>query len=398
MSILFTPYKIGELEIKNRFIQSATFESMAEPDGEVSQPLIERYRKLAGGDVGLVIPGLMFVHPLGRTAEKQVGIHQDDMIPGLKSLTEAVHSEGGKIAFQLVHAGRQTNKKLIGQNPLGVSAVGRDPAYFVKPTPMNDEQIHEAIESFATAAARAVEAGADAIQIHAAHGYLINQFLSPYFNRRDDDWGGTDENRFRLLKETISRTRDIIPDNFPLLVKLSTNDYVPGEGITPRLAVSYARWLTELGIDGLEISSGSVVYSFINMSRGSVPANEIASRFPWWQKPLVKSVLNKMAGKYDHMEGYNLEASDLIKPVLGKTALSVVGGFRNLATMEKLVQEDRTDFISMARPFIREPGIVKAFKEGRKEKVTCVSCNRCFAAVTIGLPVKCYKDHFPNVS
>jgi 2,4-dienoyl-CoA reductase-like NADH-dependent reductase (Old Yellow Enzyme family) len=396
MSILFTPINLGDVQIKNRFIHSATYEVMALETGEVSDKLVKRYQNLAKGEVGLIIPGYMFVHPLGRSYGYQTGIHSDDMIPGLRRLVEAVHQEGGKIAFQLVHAGRQTEKAMIGQTPIGPSSKGRDPLYFVKPKEMSADEIQEVIQAFGKAASRAVEAGADGIQLHAAHGYLINQFISPFFNQRKDEWGGSDANRFRLLKELISEVRNALPQGMPILVKLNTNDYTPQEGITPSLAVTYAKWLSDLKINGLEISCGSSIYSFMNMCRGDVPVKELMQSLPFWKKPLGKLMLKRMVGKYDFDEPYNLEAAKMIKPVLGKTPLFVVGGLRKVAQMQEILEKQYADCISMCRPFIREPFIVKKIKEGKAEAVACVSCNRCFAAVPNNMPVQCYNKGFPE--
>jgi 2,4-dienoyl-CoA reductase-like NADH-dependent reductase (Old Yellow Enzyme family) len=395
MSILFTPMNLGDVQIKNRFIHSATYEVMALETGEVSDKLVKRYQNLAKGEVGLIIPGYMFVHPLGRSYCYQTGIHRDDMIPGLKRLVEAVHQEDGKIAFQLVHAGRQTTKAMIGQTPIGPSSKGRDPINFVKPKEMSADEIQEVIQAFKKAASRAVEAGADGIQLHAAHGYLINQFISPYFNHRKDEWGGSDANRFRLLKELISEVRNALPQGMPILVKLNTNDYTPQEGITPSLAVTYARWLSDLEINGLEISCGSTVYSFMNMCRGDVPVKELVQSLPFWKKPLGKLMMKRMVGKFDLEQPYNLEAAKMIKPVLGKTPLFVVGGLRKVAQMKETLEKQYADCISMSRPFIREPFIVKKIREGKAEAVACVSCNRCLAAVPNNMPVQCYNKGFP---
>jgi len=395
MSILFTPINLGDVQIENRFIHSATYEVMALETGEVSDKLIKRYQNLAKGEVGLIIPGYMYVHPLGRCGKYQIGIHSDDMIPGLRRLVEAVHQEGGKIAFQLNHAGRQTTKALIGQIPIGPSSKGRDPIYFVKPKEMNGDEIQEVIQAFSKAAGRAVEAGADGIQLHAAHGYLINEFISPFFNHRKDEWGDSDVNRFRLLKELISEVRNALPQGMPILVKLNTHDYTPQEGITPSLAVTYARWLSDLGINGLEISCGSTCYSYMNMCRGDVPVNELAQSIPFWIKPLAKLMMKRMVGKYNLEEPYNLEAAKVIKPVLEKIPLFVVGGFRNVTQMKETLEKQYADCISMCRPFIREPFIVKRIREGKAEVVGCVSCNRCFAAVPNNIPVQCYNKGLP---
>ena len=395
MSVLFTPTKLGDVEIKNRFIHSATYEVMASETGEVSDMLVKRYQNLAKGEVGLIIPGYMYVHPLGRSYRNQTGIHKDDMIQGLRRIVEAVHQEGGKIAFQLAHAGRQTTKAMIGQPPLGPSSRGRDPVNFVKPREMSADEIQEVIRAFGMAARRAVEAGADGIQLHAAHGYLISQFLSPFFNQREDEWGGSDTNRFRFLKEVISEVRNALPEEMPLLVKLNTHDHTPQEGVTPPLAVTYAGWLSELGINGLEVSCGSPLYSFMNLCRGEVPVKELVNSLPFWKKPLAKRVMNRMVGKFDLEGAYNLEAAKIIKPVLGGIPLFLVGGLRRVAQMEEVLEKQYADCISMCRPFIREPFIVKKIKEGRSEAVACVSCNRCFAAVPNKLPVRCYNKGLP---
>ncbi|MBT8373752.1 MAG: NADH:flavin oxidoreductase [Deltaproteobacteria bacterium] len=397
MSVLFSPIDLGNMQAKNRFVHSATYEAMALETGEATDKLIRRYQTLAKGEVGLIITGYMYVHPLGRAYTYQTGIHHDDMVPGLKKLVEAVHQEGGKIAFQLGHAGRQTTKAMIGQTPLGVTRKGRDPVNFVKPREMTKDQIREVIQAFGDASRRAAEAGADGIQLHAAHGYLINQFLSPFFNFRKDEWGGSEANRFRFLKEVISEVREVVPSGMPVLVKLNTNDYTPDEGITPSLAVTYAKWLSDLNINGLEVSCGSPVYSFMNMCRGDVPVKELVNGLPFWQKPVGKLMMKSMVGKYDFEKGYNLDAAKMIKPVTGKIPLFVVGGLRTMAEMRKALENKYADCISMSRPFIREPFIVKKFKQGKAEAATCVSCNRCLAAIAQSYPVQCYNKKFPGV-
>jgi 2,4-dienoyl-CoA reductase-like NADH-dependent reductase (Old Yellow Enzyme family) len=285
---------------------------------------------------------------------------------------------------------------MIGQTPIGPSSRGRDPVNFVKPMEMTADQVQEVIQAFGAAAKRAVEAGADGIQLHAAHGYLINQFISPFFNQRKDEWGGSDANRFRFLKELISEVRNALPQGMPILVKLNAHDYTPQEGITPSLAVTYAEWLADLKINGLEISCGSAVYSYMNMCRGDVPVKELVNSLPFWKKPLGKLMMKSMVGKYDLEEGYNLEAAKMIKPVLGEIPLFVVGGLRKVAQMTEALEQQYADCISMCRPFIREPFIVKKIKEGKTESVACVSCNRCLAAVPSNMPVRCYNKGLPT--
>ena len=396
MSALFTPKIIGEMEIKNRFVHSATYECMASDDGQVTDKLIRRYSKIAKGGAGLIIPGYLYITPNGRGEKYQTGIYNDDMIEGLKRLVDVVHDEGSKIVFQLVHSGRQTTKDSIGQTPLAPTKGSRGNIYMVKPKEMAEEEIQGVIKAFGIAAIRASEAGADGVQIHAAHGYLVNQFLSPFFNRRTDSWGTSDENRFRFLKEVVLEIRKNISVETSVLVKLNTQDYTPKQGITLDLAKRYAGWLADLPIDGLEVSCGTLSYSMFNMIRGDVPTEEIIMNFPWWRKILGKMMLKNMESRFDLEEGYNLEAAKLIKPVIGDIPLLVVGGLRKVDHMEKVLKDGVADFISMSRPFIREPNIVNKIREGKAAAVACVSCNKCFAAITNYMPVQCYNKGFPK--
>jgi 2,4-dienoyl-CoA reductase-like NADH-dependent reductase (Old Yellow Enzyme family) len=396
MSVLFSSKRIGKVDIKNRFVNSATYESMAKESGEVTDELIKKYRRLAKGGVGLSITGHIFVHASGRGYQHQVGIHNDTMIPGLKRLVEAVHHEGGKVAFQIGHCGRQTTKKMCGQKPVAPSSRGRDPLNFVKPKEMSENEINEIIKAFGAAAKRAVEAEADSIQLHGAHGYLISEFLSPYFNVRTDSWGGSDEKRFRFLKEVFQETKKMVPDGFPVLVKLNSYDHTPQEGVTPYLTKKYTGWLKDIGIDGVEISCGTTNYSYMNMSRGDVPTEELVKSLSWWEKPIGRLMISKLEGKYDLEEGYNMEPAKLIKPALDGVPLFLVGGLRKVSHMEELIEKNVADFISMSRPFIREPFLVNKIKKGEMERVSCVSCNRCLAGVANEFPVYCYNKRFPD--
>ncbi len=395
MSVLFTPCSIGRLELPNRLVCSATYEQMAAESGEVTDKLMRRYEKLAQGETALSITGLMYVHPSGRGYQHQVGIHADSMIAGLSKLTAAVHAAGGRIAFQLAHCGRQTTKAMAGQTPMAPSSRGRDPMNFVKPRTMSNEDIERTIAAFGAAAKRAVAAGADAIQLHGAHGYLISEFLSPFFNVRTDRWGGRDENRFRFLKSVYQAVKAQVPEDFPILVKLNGHDHTPKAGVTLTSVRQYTQWLAEMGIDGIEVSCGTTHYSYMNMCRGDVPTTELMQSLAWWEKPVGRFMIGKLEGRYDLEEGYNLAFAKAIKPLIGDTPLFLVGGMRSVAHMESVLEKKHADFISMSRPFIREPSLARKLKEGKKNNVACVSCNRCLAAVPNGLPVHCYHKGFP---
>ncbi|MFX0037509.1 MAG: NADH:flavin oxidoreductase [Candidatus Hermodarchaeota archaeon] len=395
MSILFEPMNIGKMEIKNRFIRSATLENRAKDTGEVTPELVKLYKTLAKGEVGLIIPGYMYINPLGRGYKYQIGIHNDNLVNGLKKIANAIHQEGGKVAFQLVHAGIQTFSRLIGETLIGPSGQILNPLSFEYSREMTEEEIQSSIEDFSNAAKRAIESGADAVQLHAAHGFLINQFLSPFYNRRQDKWGGSDEKRFRYLKEIVIKTKKVLPTEIPLLVKLNSNDYTPTEGITPPLAVKYSEWLTKIGIDAIEISCGSG-FSLFNMSRGDIPVQAIVQAVPDYLKSTAEDLYQEMVGKYNLEEGYNLKTAMMVKPKIGNIPLILVGGLRSKSFMEEIIEKKHVDFISMSRPFIKEPFLVKNFKKGKQDVANCISCNRCLGALPNDYPTQCYANNWPE--
>lgn len=395
-SIAFTPASIGRLAVRNRFVHSATFESMARESGEVSERLIKRYARLARGEVGLIIPGAFYVSMAGRVNLYQMGIYDDRMVEGIRELVDTIHAGGSAVVLQLVHAGAQTRKELTGGTPMAPSGGRRDPVYLTKPRAMSEADISLSIGEFGAAALRAAEAGADGVQIHAAHGILVNQFLSPFFNRRTDRWGGDDRGRFRFLGEVIGEVKRRVSGDFPVLVKLTSNDYTPGPGITPELARTYAGWLAEAGVSAVEVSCGTGSYSNMNIWRGDVPTADLVAGMPWWKKPLAWMMLKRMEGNYDLGEPYNLEAARIIKPALGDVPLALVGGVRTLEQAERILLAGDADLISMCRPLIREPNLVRRFREGKTAEASCVSCNKCLAATVNDMEVRCYYKPGPE--
>jgi 2,4-dienoyl-CoA reductase-like NADH-dependent reductase (Old Yellow Enzyme family) len=290
-----------------------------------------------------------------------------------------------------MHAGGQAKREAIGATPLAPSARVRDPVSFRRPQAMDADQIAQAIRAFGEAARRAVEAGADGVQLHAAHGYLINQFLSPFYNDRSDRWGGSEENRFRFLREVVRETRSALPAAMPLLVKLNVHDYTPREGITPPLAARYAGRLVRLGVDGLELSCGTA-HSYMNTCRGEVPIAGLLESVPRWRRPIAKAVLGRLVGQYDLQGPYNLEAARVIRPACGEARLLLVGGLRTVSEMENIINGGHADLISMSRPFIREPSLVRRLRLGQTHQASCTSCNQCFASMVNDTPVRCHDD------
>ena len=221
MPILFEKTNINGMALKNRFVRSATHEGMADKNGFPTQDLFNLYERLAKGGVGLIITGNAFVSHDGRSHSFGMqGIDSNEHIPKYRELVDHVHQNGAKIAMQIVHSGRQTAKEIIGMIPLGPSPV-KDRALFVMPQEMTDEDIKRIIEAFAQACRRVRESGFDAVQLHGAHGYLINQFLCPHTNRRKDQWGGSIENRMRFVQELYYRCRQQVGEDYPILIKIS---------------------------------------------------------------------------------------------------------------------------------------------------------------------------------
>ena len=347
-SVLFAPIQVGSVEIPNRFVRSATHEFMAEDDGTPTERQAEVYRKLAEGEVGLIITGHAYVNPEGKASPRQTGIFDDRFIGPLSRLSSAVLGTPSRIFVQIAHAGRQSNKRLCGGTPIAPSAVF-DPSSKVHPREMTAADIRATVEDFVQAARRAQEAGFDGVQIHAAHGYLLSTFISPHTNRRTDEWGGSVENRSRILVEIIRGIKTACGWQFPVLIKLNSTDFLP-TGLSVEDAVAIARILEAEGLDGVEVSGGMA-----ESGRGSV-----------W-----------MGLRAEDEEGYFTENAAKFKAVL-KIPVSGLGGNRTLAVMDEFIRQGRADMISLSRPLIRDPFLVRKFRFGEAVKSECVSCNKCF--------------------
>lgn len=391
---IFSPVSLGKLTLRNRFLRSATYEALATRDGAVTPELIRFYQTLGAGQLGAIISSIAYVSPKGKGAVRQLGIEREDRVEGFHQLAAAAQAEGSAFFVQLVHAGAQTSRRVTGCQPLGPTAQLRDPTYLEKPRALTAAAIKQIIADFGRAAGRAVAAGADGVQIHAAHGYLLSQFLSPFFNRRTDAWGGSAAGRFRLLGEVVRAVRERVGDDVPVLVKLVHSDGVPGPGMTPELAADAAGRLAELGVAGVELSRGGTSWAPFQMSRGEVPAREIARVVPLPLRPLFWFKLGRMASAATFRPDYNAEAAVTVKRALGEVPLILVGGVRERASMERLVREGPADLIALSRPLIRQPHLVKKLAQGAP-RASCTSCNLCYAAICHALPLRCYVSGLP---
>lgn len=344
MSLLFESGSIGDLQPANRLVRSATAEYMSDLDGRPEQALADLYAALARGGVGLIITGHCFVHEGGRCHLHMTGAHRDDFLPDLEELTRAVHDEDGLVVMQINHGGRQCAAEAIPGSPVAPSPVplakGQD-----RPEELSEGGIEEIIAAFGDAAGRAKAAGFDGVQIHAAHGYLINQFNSPAANWRGDRWGKTPAGRMRFLEQVALSVRDQVGDDYPVLIKLGMEDFVR-DGLTLKDSTEIVRHLADWGIDALEVSGG--------IGRTSV------------RKDILRP----------EDEAYFLDAA---REARGATDLPIilVGGMRSKEIMENVLEERTADFISMSRPFMREPDLPRRFLEGQPRSA-CISCNLCW--------------------
>jgi len=359
MTLLFTPGKIGVLEISNRLIRSATAERMADEAGRPRDQFYNFYRELAAGGVGLIITGHMYVHPTGKCHPEMTGVYSDDLLPGLRKLADVIHAEGGKVVVQINHGGMQCAKDAV-DGTLAPSAMDVD--FLQQPArEMSEDEIQMLIEAFAQAARRVKEAGFDGVQLHGAHGYLINQFLSSFVNKREDKWGGDFDRRLRFLREVTKAVRAQVGLIYPVLIKFGMQDGVEG-GLAADEGAQVISKMAEMGLDGIEISGG---LRATNSKKGIRRPQEEAYFRPLVQKARVVTSL----------------------------PLALVGGFRTREVMESVLDSGDVDFISMCRPLISEPDFPNLLKTGTKNKSRCISSNNCWAETSgVGIACKCPLD------
>jgi 2,4-dienoyl-CoA reductase-like NADH-dependent reductase (Old Yellow Enzyme family) len=344
---LFEPFSLCGLTLKNRIVRSATYEKLADPDGFVTGELIDRYASLADGGAGLLITGNTIVHPSGRSVPQAMAIHNDDYIAGLKRLADAVHEHGGIVVMQISHGGRQCFPILLdGNDPIAPSAVF-DSVMKIMPREMTDDEIWATVEAFTDAAYRVFNAGFDGVQLHAAHGYLINEFLSPYTNRRNDYWGGSEEKRFHFVLEILNAIRRKVGENLPVLVKMNGEDLLP-DGLKLAESIRIAKRLEASGVCAIEVSGGM-------LEAGSV---------------IIRPTINST----DKEAYFRNEAAAFKKEL--RIPVITVGGIRSRSVAEDIIASGDADLVSFSRPLLCEPDLPNLFMAG-KECADCTSCNNC---------------------
>ncbi|MCE2531025.1 MAG: NADH:flavin oxidoreductase [Acidimicrobiia bacterium] len=376
------PGRIGSLEIPNRIARGATSETMASPSGVVYDAFVELYRRLGEGGAGLLLSGHLYVDPRGQASANQTGIHDDKVIPGLRQATEAVHEAGGRIFAQIGHCGSQTMMSRI--TPVAPSPVP-NAMYTIQPEELSSDEVRDLVRAFGDAAGRAAEAGFDGIHIHGGNGYLISEFCSPHANTRDDEWGGDSERRSRFMVEVYEAVRAAVGADFPVTARLSVEDSVEG-GLQREESLQRARVLADRGINGFETTYG-VMRSYFENIRPYVAVGRAQA----WRNLLVQRV-RQPAGA----EAYYRPFARAVKDATGLPII-LVGGVRTTQMMTDILDSGDADFLAMARPFIREPDLVRKLEAGRTGGVECVSCNMCLAHDGFD-PLQCWRDNPRNVA
>jgi 2,4-dienoyl-CoA reductase-like NADH-dependent reductase (Old Yellow Enzyme family) len=363
MSLLFEETSIKSLELSNRSFRSATWTGLGDEKGYVTDQAVSFYNLLGAGEIGLIVTGYQYVMTNGIQLPYMLGNYEDGQIEGLSRLAEAVHKNGGKIVPQIVHAGSRANVKLFREGDvLWVPSAIRDPLTGEKPKEVSSSEILQLLEAYAAAALRSKKAGFDGVQLHGAHGYGINQFLSPIWNQRSDSYGGDINRRYRFLGEVLEAVRGAVGDDFPVLIKLVGHDFLE-RGFQPEDAVQVARRLAEDGIDAIEISGGS-----------AASPKELA--------PI------RRVKRVPEEEAYFVGLANHVKQSV-KVPVIAVGGFRSLETVQKVLSEAQADYVAFSRPFIREPHLIKRWKEGDVAPATCISCGGCFESGLEGKGISC---------
>jgi 2,4-dienoyl-CoA reductase-like NADH-dependent reductase (Old Yellow Enzyme family) len=351
-SILFKPFELAGIRLDNRFVRSATMENLAAEDRTPSSNLISLYEDLAQGGVGLIITSAVRAD---RTWDPHAGgkglcLDRDDLIPSFKEMVERVHQAGSRIAVQLGSFFRYKNTMVI---PYAETV---DDSKHM----LTIEDIHRIVECFGEAGARSRKAGFDAIQINAAHAFPLSQFLSPCYNRRQDEYGGSTKNRARFLSEIVAKIKQRAGDDFPVFVKMNVADFCDG-GIDVEEAVRIVDVISTGGIAAVEASGGGI------------------GHYMTWLGP---------AKKKEWKEGYLRPYAAELKSKIS-IPLIMVGGLRNYTMAEEIIENAEADLISMSRPLIREPGLIKRWENGDRRATDCVSCNGCMGRFKENRQVEC---------
>lgn len=349
LSTLFTESHIGKMVLKNRFIRSATWENMATENGHMTDKLYAIYEELAKGDIGLIVTGYANIVEEEKPNAGMMGMYNDSFIAEYKKLTELVHQYDSKIVMQLAYGGTKTTYNIAERVIFAPSEVCERGTKTLGKA-MTKAEIDYIIDAFAEASLRAQKSGFDGVEIHAAHTYLINQFLSPYYNQREDEYGGCLDNRMRFLLEIYAQIRQRVGEAFPILVKLTASEFFDG-GLTFAETRLICKELERIGVDAIIIS-------------GNIHGNA---------NTLVG---DEFDGHRIQEEGYFHEYGHVISEEINVPIITV-GGLSDINAIQEIANKTNIQYFALSRPLLAEPHLIKRWKEGDKAAVDCERCSKC---------------------
>ncbi len=372
-STFFSEAKLGPLQLRNRSIRAAAFEGMSEGH-TVTDALIDYHTSVAKGGVGMTTVAYASVSKSGLSFPHQLWLRKE-IVSGLRKLTEALHREGAAASVQIGHCGNMANKKISGDVIAPSGGINWYGPTF--PRSMKEDDIEEVKNDFKNAVRFAAESGFDAVEVHAGHGYLISQFLSPYTNKRNDKYGGSFENRKRFMVEILNEVKEVMPANMALLVKMNSWDGFEN-GITKEEGVLTAKAIEQCGADAVVVSGGFVSRAPMYVMRGKIPVDIMAYFISEaWKKFFVKLVGEKLIPSVPFSEGFFMEDARRIQNEM-KIPVVLVGGMNSMATIEKAMHEG-FQFIAIARALIENPNFVNELRNEVIQKSACTICNYCVA-------------------
>lgn len=374
-SILFTPGKIGPLTLRNRTVRASAFESMC-PGNAPSKELYDYHRSVAAGGIGMTNLAYAAVTKSGLSFEKQLWM-RTEIVPGLRKITDAIHAEGAAACIQLGHCGNMSHSHICGCTPISASS-GFNIYSPTRVRGMNKSELAPMARAYGEAVRLAREAGMDAVEIHAGHGYLISQFLSPYTNHRKDEFGGSLENRMRFMKMCMAEVMKAAGQDMAVLVKVNMSDGFKG-GMEADECLEVARTLQdECGVHALSLSGGFVSKAPMYVMRGAMPIKTMTHYMPFGYLPLgVRMVGRFMIPTVPFKEAYFLEDARKFRAAL-KLPLVYHGGLVSRDKIEEVLGEG-FEFVAMARALINEPGFVNRMKEDEHARCDCGHSNYCIA-------------------
>lgn len=374
-SKLFTEASIGPITLRNRTIRSAAFESMC-PGNAPSQQLLDYHRSVAAGGVGMTTVAYAAVAQSGLSFDRQLWMRKE-IVPGLRKLTDSVHKEGAAASIQLGHCGNMSHKKICGETPVGASSgFNLYSPTFVRG--LRKDELRVMAKAYGNAVRLARESGFDAVEIHAGHGYLISQFLSPYTNHRKDEYGGSLDNRMRFMDEVMAEVMKAAGNNMAVLVKMNMRDGFKG-GMDIEESLQVAHRLVNDGAQALVLSGGFVSKAPMYVMRGAMPIKAMTHYMDcWWLKWGVRMAGHLMIPTVPFKEAYFLDDAMLFRKEIKNIPLVYVGGLISREKIEDVLDKG-FEFVQMGRALLNEPGFVKRMKLDVNARCTCKHSNYCIA-------------------